>query len=62
MDLHYYTLLALLHDLQNGALKIDSQYYISNQDFNKLLDQIEYIKIFRVKLGSTTSIIKKKSI
>jgi hypothetical protein len=52
--------LELLYDLQAGCIRENNQYYISGHDFTQLLEQIEYIKIFKVKLGSTTSIIKKK--
>jgi hypothetical protein len=53
--------LELLYDLQKGRIRENNQYYISGHDFTKLLEQIEYIKIFKVKFGSTTSIIKKRN-
>ena len=52
--------LELLYDLQKGTIREANEYFISGHDFKKLFNQIEYIKIFKVKFGSTTSIIKKR--
>jgi len=56
----YNNTLRLLEDLQNKHLSEDNQYYITIDDFNALLDQIETIEIINNSSQSMTSIIKKR--
>ncbi len=56
----YNNTLKLLKDLQNKKLSEDSNYHITSDDFNKLLNQIENIEIIENSSQSITSIIKKR--
>lgn len=52
--------LRLLDDLDKKRISIGSDYYISSEDFQLLVDEIDSIEIFKVKENSITSIIRKK--
>lgn len=52
--------LRLLNDLNDKKVSIDSNYFINNEDFQILVDEIYSIEIFKVKENSITSIIRKK--
>jgi hypothetical protein len=51
----------LLFDLKNGYISEGSNYFINQDEFNKLLEHIESIDIIKIKGDSVTSrIVKKK--
>ena len=52
--------LRFLEDLQSGILSKDNDYYVTEEEFKTLFDDIDFIKIYKVKEGSITSIIQKK--
>lgn len=51
--------LRLLMDLQNGIISENNDYYIQKNEFENLLNNIEFVKIYENNPGSITSIIKK---
>lgn len=52
--------LNLLYDLKIGKKRMNSDYYINDEDFQKLYDSIRDIEIFKIKNDSITSFIYKK--
>jgi hypothetical protein len=52
--------LQLLNDLKNKTLTIDNEYFITQDEFNGLLNQINSLEIFENKYHSVTSVIIKK--
>lgn len=52
--------LNLLNDLKKNKISENSNYFISENDFLDLVNQISNIEIVEIKRGSITSIIKKK--
>lgn len=52
--------LNLLENLKIGIWPSNNEYFIGYDDFLKISENIEYLRIFKVKTGSITSIIKKK--
>jgi hypothetical protein len=56
----YNNTIKLLKDLQNKKISQDSNYHITSNDFDELLEQIESIEIIENSSQSITSIIKKR--
>lgn len=56
----YNNTLNLLYDLQNRRMRMSNQYYITDSEFNRLVEDIESIDIFETNKLSVTSIIRKK--
>jgi hypothetical protein len=57
------TTLKLLMDLKEGKISENNSYYITQDDFMQILNQIESIEIIKLKEGSITSkIVKKKNV
>ena len=50
----------LLQDLSIGKIRDNSNYFITENEFYKLYEQILSIEIFKVKENSITSVIIKK--
>jgi hypothetical protein len=55
------TTLKLLIDLKEGKISKTNSYFISENDFSELLNEIESIEIIKIKEGSITSKIVKKN-
>lgn len=52
--------LKLLEDLKNNSFSNDNNYFITEDDFNMLKNQIEYVEIINLGEHHITSVIKKK--